>query len=602
MMKIADFSPRVLLVLAIASPALCWVNFPPVASAFTDSLSLICWGLVAGVVLTAALPASAWPNAAWRDVYRPALFIFIVLCTNVAWQLKRGDYGFFGDVISFLYAFAIALTISCVGFIASVEQRYRTKFTEAIAIALSAAMCLNSFAGWIQYLDINTFLPYINPLSEPGRIFGNFRQPNHYALYTWWGAIAVIWLRVSGKISITAYLFLIFAATSALTFSGSRTVRIFFFIAIFSALLLNNTHRKQTIQTISIALAFYVVSFFLGTVVSQISDFRLFGYARMAEGDATGERLQLWLNALQIISDIPWTGCGIRQFNFCWTHLSPPEWVHGTVSNAHNLLLNSIIEIGWTTTLIISMWIMQNFLRSSISSSRNSNWFLFANIFLAGVTAAMLEYPMSYMYLLIPVALSLGCLQGMAASRNSATAALHEPNTSPTKQMYCASVLVTVFLVVGGWTYGSQYLTIARFFSGDTDRPHIEHAAKEAWLFTPALQFAMTLWVSEDVSEHNAKQLLPFFASAGRSTLSPGFLARYALVSALAGEQDMARHLAWRAISMEPKLIEGELAPHNLPTPIFRELIEYLKSPYPVTIPIDHFKITTPTNKIEPAN
>lgn len=597
-MKITEFNPRFFLILAIISPAFCWVNFPPIASAFADSLALICWGLVAGVVWGATLSARTLNSTVWRQFFRSVIFVFIVLCANAAWQLKRGDYGFFGDVINFLYAIAIAMTISCVGFIASIEQRYRTKFFDAVAIAFAMAMCFNSFAGWIQYLDIDAFYPYINPLSEPGRIFGNFRQPNHYALYTWWGAIAVIWLRITGKISATAYIFFIFIATSALTFSGSRTVRIFFFVAILSALLLNNTYRKQAIQTISIALAFYVVSFLLGTIASHTSDLRLFGYARMAEGDATGERLQLWLNALQIIPSIPWMGCGIRQFNFCWTHLSPPEWVHGTVSNAHNLLLNSAIELGLATTLIIFVWIVQKFLRSSISSSRNNNWFLFANIFLAGATAAMLEYPMSYMYLLIPVALSFGCLQGMASSKNSATTTPRQLDATLTRKMYFAPVFVAAFLVIGGWTYGSQYVTIAGFFSGNPNRPHIEQATKEAWLFTPVLQFAMTLWVSEDVSEENAKQFLPFFASAGRSTLSPGFLARYALVSALAGEQDMARHLAWRAISMEPKIIDGELAPHNLASPSFRELREYLNSPYPVTIPIDNFKITTAHNRM----
>lgn len=598
MMKIADLPPKFFLILAITSPTLGWINFPPIASAFTDSLALILWGLAIGVVLAAALSGYGEPNTAGREFYRSALFIFLALCVNIAWQLKRGDYGFFGDIVSFLYAIAIALTASFVGFVATIEHRYRTKFAEAIAIAFSVAMCCNSFAGWIQYLDIDTFSPYINPLVEPGRIFGNFRQPNHYALYTWWGSIAVIWLRISRRISFPTYLFLIFAATSALTFSGSRTVRIFFFIAIISALLLDNTHRKQTIQTIFIALGFYIISFFIGTIASQVSDFRLFGYARMAEGDATGERLQLWFNALQIVSEIPWTGCGIRQFNFCWTHLSPPEWVHGTVSNAHNLLLNSAIELGLATTLIIFVWIIQKFLRSSISSSRNNNWFFFANIFLAGATAAMLEYPMSYMYLLIPVALSFGCLQGMASSKNTATTTPQQLDATLTRKMSFAPVFVAAFLIIGGWTYGSQYVTIARFFSGNPNRPHIEQATKEAWLFTPVLQFAMTLWVSEDVSEENAKQLLPFFASAGRSTLSPGFLARYALVSALAGEQDMARHLAWRAISMEPKIIDGELGPHNLASPSFRELREYLNSPYPVTIPIDNFKITTAHNRM----
>jgi hypothetical protein len=592
MMKTIGFSPKLFLIIAIVSPTLCWVNFPPIASAYSDSLALVCWGLVAGTVLATALSVRTLHDAAWREFYRPALLIFMLLCINIAWQIKRGDYGFFGDIISFIYAIAAALTISSIGLIASIEKEYRTKFTEAIAYSLVIAMCFNSFVGWAQYLDIQTLYPYVNPLSEPGRIFGNFRQPNHYALYTWWGAIAVIWLRTSGKISNLTYLFLIFAATSALTLSGSRTVRIFFFVAIFSTLLLNHTHRKQTFQATGIALAFYIFSFFAGTVASKTSNLQLFGYERMAEGDATGERLQLWLNAVQIIPSIPFSGCGIRQFNFCWTHLSPPAWVHGTVSNAHNLLLNSVIELGWATTLAISLWIIYTFLRSSTISSRDINWFLYSNIFLAGMIAAMLEYPMSYMYLLIPVALSLGCLQGMAAGKRSlATISPHGLSASLLGRRLITPLLVTAPFVIGGWSYGSQYATVARLFSGDPNKPYIEDVAKEAWLFTPVLQFAMTLWVSEDMSEKNAKQLLPFFASAGRSTLSPGFLARYALVSASAGEQNMARHLAWRAISMDPKILDGELAPHNLP-PSLHELSEYLKSPYPVTAPIEVFKIT----------
>lgn len=590
-MKFAEFPPKALLVLAIVSPTLCWVNFPPIASVFADSFALISWGLVAGTLLATACSVRPMSCTAWPEFLRPALVVFVVLCSCIAWQLKRGDYGFIGDIVSFLYAIAGALAIFVVGSIASIDEKYRAQISQAIALAFAVAMCFNSFAGWIQYLDIDVFYPYINPLSQPGRIFGNFRQPNHYALYTWWGAIAVIWLRASGKISNLAYLILLFASTSALAFSGSRTVRIFFLVAIGSALLLNHTHRKQIAKATFTALGFYIFSFFLATILAKITTLQLFGYDRMAEGDATGERFQLWLNALQIIPDIPWTGCGIRQFNFCWTHLSPPEWVHGTVSNAHNLLLNSIIELGWVTTIIIAIWIFLAFFRGSITPLRNRDWFLFANIFLAGVVAAMLEYPMSYMYLLIPVAFCLGCLRGMALGTEFSQTIPEKPNPPPLKKTHGIPIAVATFFVIGGWTYGAQYAAITRLFSGETNKPHIEHIAREAWLFTPTLQFAMTLWVSEDMSESNAKKLLPFFASAGRSALSPGFLARYALACALAGEQDMARHLAWRAVSMEPKLLHAELASHNLSAPRLQELRQYLDAPYPVTVPIEDFKI-----------
>jgi len=536
-------------------------------------------------------------STAWATFRRPALAVFTILIATIAWQLREGDYGFVGDIISFLYAAAGALAIFAIGAALSIDETNRTRIAQFLAFSFTAAMCMNAIAGWVQYLDVDIFHPYINPLRDPGRIFGNFRQPNHYALYTWWGIVATVWLRTSGKISNFAYLILISLGASALVFSGSRTVRIFLVLAIGSAFLLWRSNRKYAIRSTFTVAALYGLIFFLAAIVSSTTKFQLFGYERITEGDATGERFQLWINVIKILPNIPWTGCGIHQFNFCWTHLTPPEWVQGTVSNAHNLILNSIIELGWIATISAFSWIIYILIRSSAAPMRSREWFLFLNIALTGMIAAMLEYPMSYMYLLIPVAFCLGSLQGIAIGKISDQNFTHQPTTAPTLVgRRTMAAFLAAYFSIGGFMYGSQYATIARLFSGNADKARIDQIAQEAWLFTPTLQFAMTLWVSEDMTEENAKRLLPFFASAGRSALSPGFLARYALASALAGEQDMARHLAWRAISMEPKLLNQELAPENISNPNLRDLKQYLSAPYPASVSIENFKITSKQN------
>lgn len=597
MMKTVTHYPQALLALAIISPTLCWINLPPIASAFSDSIALVSWGLAAGALLATAWPFQSVNSTAWIIFRRPALAVCAILIATVAWQLSKGDYGFIGDVVSFLYAATGALAIFATGTFLSINEKHRERIAVFFAFSFSAAMCLNAIAGWVQYLDIDIFHPYINPLRDPGRIFGNFRQPNHYAIYTWWGIVATVWLRTSGKISNFAYLIFISLGASALVFSGSRTVRIFLLLAIGSAFLLWRSDRKYVIKSTITVAALYGLIFFLAAIASNATKFQLFGYERMAEGDATGERLQLWINVIKILPDIPWTGCGIHQFNFCWTHLTPPEWVQGTVSNAHNLILNSIIELGWIATTSTFIWIIFIIIRSSSSAMRNREWFLFLNIALTGMIAAMLEYPMSYMYLLIPVAFCLGCLQGIAIGKTSGQNFTHQPTTAPTLvRQRTMAAFVAAYFSIGGFMYGSQYATIASLFSGNADKARIDQIAHEAWLFTPTLQFAMTLWVSEDMTEENAKELLPFFSSAGRSALSPGFLARYAFASALAGEQDMARHLAWRAISMEPKLLNQELAPQNISDPNLQYLKQYLSAPYPVSVSIEKFKITSTQN------
>lgn len=95
----------------------------------------------------------------------------------------------------------------------------------------------------------------------------------------------------------------------------------------------------------------------------------------------------------------------------------------------------------------------------------------------------------------------------------------------------------------------------------------------------------MVTRITADVEPRDANSLLVYLKLAGRGTEDPAFLSRFAVVAALAGENTMAQHLAWRAIQMDPdqhaKLVQRVV---QLQNDVLFPFATYLVRPYPVNL------------------
>ena len=238
------------------------------------------------------------------------------------------------------------------------------------------------------------------------------------------------------------------------------------------------------------------------------------------------------------------------------------ERVHGAVVHAHNLVLNGLIEWGWPLTLLLVVWIALGvclFIRYGANTAAAFP----AGIFLTSLLHAMLEYPWWYAYLLLPTAFSLGWMWTLSydeyiRGKNSESVSNETVHINAGLfRQKLRLALPAIFLFCFGFLYLQQYLPLRFLFAGGYVKPmkveELRNISSQAALFSMPLSYAIVMKLTENTTAKDAAVMIPYLKLAGRGTSDPEFLSRFAVVAALAQEDVMAQHLAWRAMQSDTK-------------------------------------------------
>jgi hypothetical protein len=127
-------------------------------------------------------------------------------------------------------------------------------------------------------------------------------------------------------------------------------------------------------------------------------------------------RLGVWANSVQMISTHPLFGVGLGNFNFSWVLTSFSEKPVEFFTDPHNVVLRIAVECGIPTALLFATglfgipgYYVTRLLRSRRVELRFSKVAPLA--ILAPIMAhAMVEYPLSYAYFLLPAAIATGLM------------------------------------------------------------------------------------------------------------------------------------------------------------------------------------------------
>jgi O-antigen ligase len=605
----------------VAAPLLVYYNYMPMASVFNDSLALVAWGLFVASVfwifqradegalsLNAALFRDALRGSFSRSVLRrtfsPAGGLLLVVLCLTWWsiQVLRGDYGFLSFVAA-LFASVFAAWIVFVAGVSWAAASHDRKSDMGFALAFLIVGILISAVGWLQYLVPGHFEPWVNPLVNPGRIYANIRQPNHLALVLTWAVWGIVWWGSRNPKAWPLALLALLFVTPVLAFTGSRMVRVLLIVLVFLAMIA--PERRRTLAISLAAVAIYAASWWGAAWWASIEGGpAFFGLERIGVSDATGGRAELWKQVIELLRQIPWHGCGPGQFNFCWTHAGLSSRVEGTLAHAHNFVLNSIVEWGWPLTLLVISWVtagLISFLRHGLGTTA----VLPAGLVLTTLCHAMLEFPLVYPYLLLPTAFALGWMwtaSEIALTDSSLPVNTRMPSSGGMrwyrsgKNSWSAVGLGLGFVIIlFGLAYASQYWALRSFFKPETNEAksaeNIQRVVQSTRLFSAVPSYALAMVVTDSVRPEDAEAMLPYLRLAGRGLVGPDFLARFAMVAALAKENEMAKHLAWRVVQMSPNDFQRQFeALRESKEPLFQELKDFLVKPYPVNLPREAFK------------
>ncbi|WP_295750657.1 O-antigen ligase family protein [Undibacterium sp.] len=304
------------------------------------------------------------------------------------------------------------------------------------AALLSLVMQQLQLAG----VDATPFVMYMVPSAQL-RPFANVAQPNQLALL-FCLALGSLWylyqtMRLPAKISILLALCLLWGLVLTQSRIGWLIIPLFALLAG-----LAKVGELSINRTVLGGLLLLYIALVLG--LPQLGQWLGFSSASVAAH--VGGRSERWVliqQAWQMAASHPWLGVGWFGFGAEQVRIAADFSSTTYAEHSHNLLLNFAAELGWPATILIfsglSWWLWQCCIK--VKASMPVRFAIFCLI--AVGVHSMVEFPLWYAYVLMPVGLLMGMLHQLrwpAAGRVLPRAAIVLPSVAA----LLAMVLLTV--------------------------------------------------------------------------------------------------------------------------------------------------------------
>lgn len=340
----------------------------------------------------------------------------LVLAAVPLMQLMLGQIYYFSiALLCMLFVFSFWLCIN-LGFSLSRTTVDREKTFLYLSYTFVASGVLTGLIAICQWLDFDSFLPFVMKISGTTRPFANFAQPNNMATFLLMALLACLYLYEQGKVK-TRYL--VAAAIPILIGIALSQSRTSWVASLCILLYLAYAQYRDFIRL----RWFYSLAWFIGFIalivlmpklsqmIIQLSDMNIQesrDIAQRAGGDMS--RLAIWTQMAHAVAAQPWFGYGWHQTSTAFVAISDtipgPVWVR----SAHNFILDFLLWngaiIGIPFLAYFAYWGIQ--LQKMVKSALSVIGLLMVGVF---VIHAMLEFPQNYAYFLLPIGFIIGILQ-----------------------------------------------------------------------------------------------------------------------------------------------------------------------------------------------
>ncbi|MEX0958108.1 MAG: Wzy polymerase domain-containing protein [Burkholderiales bacterium] len=288
------------------------------------------------------------------------------------------------------------------------------RFAALCAAGLAAGALLNAAIAMVQ---LSGWFPAGWVVRIDGtRLYGNLAQPNHFANHVFLGLISLGYLAMTRRLLPWIAVPLALPMLLALALAGSRSVWLYFAVAIALAAWFGWRANDARIRRLAVAavlalVACIVLSLPWASAGGEAPAVPESALARMQSGDgAFGIRLHLWQAALEMFRASPLTGVGFGQY--AWQHFLladrlPAVASAGLTDHAHNLFLHLMAELGIVGLPIVVAGVFWWLRRQDWRSPAPERWWLGTVLSVLAVHS-LLEYPLWYAYFLAVFALLAG--------------------------------------------------------------------------------------------------------------------------------------------------------------------------------------------------
>lgn len=422
--------------------------------------------------------------------------------------------------------------------------------------AFALGLLLAGLGGALVSL-VQVFLPdwtdaaWIARSGIAGRAVGNIRQPNHLASLLLWGCIAAVWLSESWgreRPAMRALLpLMLWLLLFCVVLSASRTGMWFGVALLVLWGLLDDQLRLHARLSLLITPLLTYASWQFMHWWSAASGHAFGAEARLAEGAGSPSRVAILKNSWALLQQHPWRGVGWGDFNFAWTLTPFPDRPVAFFDHCHNLVMQILVEMGWPLGLLMLgglAWLLWLGLRTAyraqgaVALQRRCALMV---VLMIGLHS-MLEYPLWYLYFLLPTAFALGLAlaalggQDMTPDQQDLT-----PSAAvlPQRLLQAAGALMIAGAAFAGW----DYLHIVDIYrSGPRMAPLDERIARgqRSLLFSASADYAAATVPAPSRATLDAAR------RTGHNLIDVRLMIAWAQSLHAVGETDKARYLVQR--------------------------------------------------------
>lgn len=390
---------------------------------------------------------------------------------------------------------------------------------------VQVAFGLVQFALW-QMPSLATWLAahaplYSDIISYPstGRVFGNLRQPNHYATAVALGLAGLAWW--APRLRTGAVWAAVIGMSWALVVCGSRTGMVQAVVA--SALVLIAVRgawrhpRWAALVAVPLLYALWWLALraadhlgwisFLDAVTRQIDQ-------------PVNARAMIWRNAWQVFEHLPWFGAGWGQLGWGLQHAAIHHALHplplDNIDNAHDLILQLLAETGLVGTvpilLVALAWLWRSargWMRLGRSKPEDPTplpltaWMGVAFLGLH----SLVEYPLWYLYFLWVFAFLAGWMDGFdrPGTETQSRPTNGRGLTLPRPAALGAGLLAALLVVKAGYDYNVTNDAYS------ADRTLVSQAIAQAQrsdlFFRPLIGFALASGIQVSAADSHSELL-----------------------------------------------------------------------------------------------
>lgn len=308
--------------------------------------------------------------------------------------------------ISLLFLTALATVIG-----ASSTSSDTQSFFPIIALAHLLAALLSIIMQGIQIagIDATPWVMFIAPDAQPFmRPYANVAQPNQLALLFCFALASVWYLYQQWRLSRLAAVVLVLVLIWGIALTQSRIGWIILPLFVVIGLV-----RVEGQRRVSACLSAGFLLVYAGLVVSLPSVGRLLGFASGSVLEHVGgrsERLVLWQQAWHMAAQHPWFGVGWGRFGAEQVQMAAEFSATIYAEHSHNLILNFAAELGWPVTIALFGFLAWWFVQTCVLPKASLHVRFASLCFVAVGVHSMVEYPLWYAYVLIPIAVLMGAV------------------------------------------------------------------------------------------------------------------------------------------------------------------------------------------------